>query len=419
MSGTSTVLGPGDDDHTSPEPFLSDTIFGADGNDTLNGESSDDYLSGDNGADRLLGGSENDTLLGGDDNDTLAGSAGDDSLIGGAGDDILYGDNFRLGDGLPTTGDVMDGGTGNDTIIGAGYGLATMNGGEGDDYLLAGPSGDRVMIGGGGNDTFADFSNNSIRYIDGTGGGSDVVAIDGFSPASLIDATGTIDIGGTSYAYQQVYNSNGYLVYFGNYSGAIVCFAAGTMIMTADGERRIETLRAGDLVVAASGQGARLKPVRWIGRREVNLGAHPRPDTVAPVLVMAGALGSGVPHRALCVSPDHALLVDGVLVPAKCLLDGETIRQLPARGRVTYFHVELDTHDIILADGAPVESYMDRGNRGAFGNASAVQMLHADFTPKHLAGGMPVVTEGPALEKARRFLASRRREAADVLRRTA
>ena len=76
------------------------------------------------------------------------------------------------------------------------------------------------------------------------------------------------------------------------------------------------------------------------------------------------------------------------------------IRRLPARGRVTYFHIELEVHDILLAEGATSESDIDLGNRGAFDNAGVMQMLHADFSPsgrRHAArDGGPGARQGTA-----------------------
>ncbi|MEO3470354.1 Hint domain-containing protein [Roseomonas sp. CAU 1739] len=108
--------------------------------------------------------------------------------------------------------------------------------------------------------------------------------------------------------------------------------------------------------------------------------------------------------------PDHALLVEGALIPARLLVDGAMIRRLPAQGDVTYQLLELEVHDIRLVEGTPSESCIDPGNRAAFDDAGVVRILHADFAPQR-AGGMPRITEGPGLERARLALA-RCREAA-------
>ena len=148
---------------------------------------------------------------------------------------------------------------------------------------------------------------------------------------------------------------------FGNGTYQPPCFVTGTLIETPDGERPVESLRAGELVTLATGIDAE---IRWIGNRRVS-GASDR-----PVRVCAGALAPGVPRRDLVVSPDHALFIDGLLVPAGLLANGETIRCEPDGGAVTYYHVELDAHGVLLAEGAPAESYLDTGNRRQFANCA-------------------------------------------------
>lgn len=148
------------------------------------------------------------------------------------------------------------------------------------------------------------------------------------------------------------------------------CFVRGTRIATSRGEVAVEDLAEGDLVLLARGGTA---PVKWIGHRRVDIRLHPAPETMRPVRIRAGALGGGLPHRDLRVSPDHALFLDGVLVPAGLLLDDVGIVQDDV-AQVEYFHVELPAHDVILAEGAAAESYLDTGNRQTFANAPIVAL---------------------------------------------
>lgn len=159
-----------------------------------------------------------------------------------------------------------------------------------------------------------------------------------------------------------------------------VCYAAGTRILTATGERTVETLRAGDQVVTLVGDERVIRPVKWVGRRRIDIAKHPRPDAVAPVCIQRGAFADAVPHRDLRVSPDHAILVDGKLVCARQLVNGMTIQQEKDTASVEYFHVELDNHAILLAEGLPAESYLDTGNHGFFANAGEPLTLHPDLT---------------------------------------
>ncbi len=153
------------------------------------------------------------------------------------------------------------------------------------------------------------------------------------------------------------------------------CFLMGTHIATERGEVAVEALRVGDRVVVAGG-GAR--PVRWIGARSLEPARHAQPDMVLPIRVRRDAFAPGRPHRDLFLSPDHAVFVDGVLIAIRQLVNGGSIAPV-ARQRVTYFHVELDRHDVLFAEGLPAESYLDTGNRTAFANGGGAVALHPDF----------------------------------------
>jgi len=153
------------------------------------------------------------------------------------------------------------------------------------------------------------------------------------------------------------------------------CFAAGTLIRTPAGDRPVEALAAGDVVVLADG-GA--ETVRWVGHRRVDCRSHPRPLDVRPVRIAAGAFAPGQPARDLRLSPDHAVFAGGVLIPVRYLLNGATVRQEDVSA-VTYYHVELSRHAVLLAEGLPAETYLDTGNRAAFANGGPDIMLRPDF----------------------------------------
>src|ERR1700679_3661313 len=92
------------------------------------------------------------------------------------------------------------------------------------------------------------------------------------------------------------------------------CFCTGTHILTDRGEIPVERLAVGDYVMTVDGAA---RPVKWVGHRSLDLSRHPDPDLVRPVRIQANAMGEGMPHRDLYISPDHALLLDSVLVPAR------------------------------------------------------------------------------------------------------
>ena len=152
------------------------------------------------------------------------------------------------------------------------------------------------------------------------------------------------------------------------------------MILTPDGERPVETLCTGKRVITLVDGEEVTQTVRWLGHRRIDLTRHPRPETVAPIRIERDAFADNVPHRDLLVSPDHAIFVDGMLICAKQLVNGTTIRREKGWSSVDYYHVELNEHAILLAEGLPAESYLDTGNRGFFANAGAPLVLHPDLT---------------------------------------
>ena len=169
----------------------------------------------------------------------------------------------------------------------------------------------------------------------------------------------------------------------------LACFVEGTRILTVRGEVAVEQLAVGQLVV--TGVGRRLAPVVWIGHRRVW-------DTM-PVRVRAGAFGVGCPCADVRLSPDHAVYCAGVLIPVRYLVNGESV-VWEALQSVTYWHVELDRHDVMLAEGLLVESFLDTGNRGVFSGEIAAPAEFA-FQRWEAAGCAPLLLGGSLLETIR------------------
>lgn len=146
------------------------------------------------------------------------------------------------------------------------------------------------------------------------------------------------------------------------------CFCAGTLIDTPDGKRAVETLQAGDILRTADG---RETTVKWVGQQAVDTQlTHPK--MVNPICVTKGALGPDLPERDLFLSQDHAIAIDGTLYNAGTLVNGDTIYQvadMPLDG-FTYYHVETEVHELLLAEGLAAESFIDYAGRDGFDNGA-------------------------------------------------
>jgi collagen type I/II/III/V/XI/XXIV/XXVII alpha len=183
----------------------------------------------------------------------------------------------------------------------------------------------------------------------------------------------------------------------------IACFAAGTRIATARGEVAVEVLRVGDLVQTLLGEDQ--TPIIWIGHRQVECTRHPQPRKVWPVRIAAGAFGPGRPHTDLLLSPDHAVYVNEVLIPAKHLINGSSIAQVPM-DRVTYYHLELPRHAVVLAQGLPTESFLDLKDGSNYAQCAGSVGLYAEFPARlwEAFGCAPLIVTGPELAAARALI---------------
>lgn len=357
--GDSVAAGSGDDivyggsgDDTLSGDLGADQIYGGDGNDTLSGSAGNDRLEGGGGGDLLIGGANTDTLMGDAGNDTLYGGSGDDLIDGGSGHDTLQG-----GAGP----DTLYGRSGDDALWG-GAGIDSLYGGIGNDSLYA-ASGDDGIYGGSGDDYVTLTGQNAYALFGGEDpGDTDFDTLD----ISALGAAGQV----TSITYDTPDRESGTILFANGdtatFSGfeKIVCFARGTRLLTNHGYRRVENLDLGDLLVTRD---SGLQPIRWLGRQRVEATT----DSTAPVILRPGAWGA---TRAVKVSPQHRLLFTGwqaevlfgepeVLVPAKYAIDGHKVVSRPG-GSVVYYHVCLDQHDILCADGVAAESFLP-GDIGA------------------------------------------------------
>ena len=181
------------------------------------------------------------------------------------------------------------------------------------------------------------------------------------------------------------------------------CFLPGTRIKTTEGEINIEDLRIGDNVLTASGE---TKPIKFIGRRKVVRERTGRWNGEGPVKISRFAIDGGAPHSDLYVSPAHAIYIDGILIRASNLVNGVTIvaDAKPEALSLTYLHIELDTHEAILAEGLAVESFQ-RDNPQAFDNADEYARLYGS-SREPLVPFVPIVSYRSSCQELASYIRS-------------
>ncbi len=176
-----------------------------------------------------------------------------------------------------------------------------------------------------------------------------------------------------------------------NVAFGVICYAKGTKILTRRGNVPIELIHCDDKLAtrgifdentAKLTIDTKFKPVIWKSHFTINnLNVFSR-----PVCIKKDALGKDRPFEDLYVSPTHGILFNGKRVHAFNLINGTTIVQEYPYDEVTYYHVELEEHSIITANGVLSESYLDDCNRDLFEDVSvhAEVPLYNPFKHSHL-----------------------------------
>jgi hypothetical protein len=201
-------------------------------------------------------------------------------------------------------------------------------------------------------------------------------------------------------------NNNGELEFADAYGAFdVICFCAGTLIATDNGQQPIETLCVGDLVMTMDNGP---QPVRWIGRSDLSVASTMMHRNLLPVCIAAGAMGSKLPERDLWLSPQHRVLVRSkivarmtgspeALVAVKQLCATPGIHQATQPRDVSYFHLRLDRHEMVRAEGLWAETLLV--------GPQALRGMDADARHE-LALIFPDMIEGPS-EAARPIMAGR------------
>jgi hypothetical protein len=186
----------------------------------------------------------------------------------------------------------------------------------------------------------------------------------------------------------------------------IVCYLRGTRIRTPEGERRIEELKIGDLIVTLSGES---KPIKWIGRQRFKKNAECWPKDFEPIRISRFALDERTPHRDLYLSPNHSVYIDGLLIPAKYLVNGRSITQCAPEGAaiIDYLHIELFAHDVIYAEGATAETFGSRREaRDHFDNFAEYYRLYSSEDETASPPCAPLLWGQPRFDRVLRPLRS-------------
>jgi hypothetical protein len=184
----------------------------------------------------------------------------------------------------------------------------------------------------------------------------------------------------------------------------IACYCAGTLILADHGEVAVETLQIGDRVITASGVA---RPIKWIGKRSYGGRFIMGRKDILPICFKTGSLGDGVPKRDLWISPHHAMYLQGVLIEARDLVNELTVTQAEQVDEVEYFHIELESHDVIVAEGALSETFVDDDSRSMFNNAHEYKGLYPDAAVAEARYCAPRVRDGYQIEAVRRAIDAR------------
>jgi hypothetical protein len=241
-----------------------------------------------------------------------------------------------------------------------------------------------------------------FRYVVTSGVGSTVADLNAASSNPIVLNGGTIKDSGSkgdgSTAVLSTSNTFGATPQTLGTTASVACFLRGTTMSTMNGDVAVEDLAIGDSITTAEdGE----KAVKWIGRTTYEAGTAEAMGYIRPVVIRAGAMGDSLPTRDLRVSPQHALYIDGVLVPAVGLVNGVSILRDNSAEAIEYFHVELDEHNVILAEGVASETFIDMDSRAMFDNASEFDRLYGDTVAPQMEFA-PRVEEGFLLAAMRK-----------------
>jgi hypothetical protein len=169
------------------------------------------------------------------------------------------------------------------------------------------------------------------------------------------------------------------------------CFLKDTTISTRLGSRPVQELQIGNEIETLAGA----KSIKWIGHRKYTKDHDgPWQTDIMPIRVARFAIDHQTPQRDLYLSPAHCLFIDGVLIPVMYLVNETSIAPCmpPDMTSIEYYHLELDTHQVVYAEGTAVESYFDDGsNRETFSNFVEYERLYGSKRQSRMIPFAPIL----------------------------
>jgi len=180
------------------------------------------------------------------------------------------------------------------------------------------------------------------------------------------------------------------------------CFLRGTRIRTPGGEVPIEDITIGAIVETLNGP----LPIKWIGHRRFRKDSRSWHWSVAPIRVARFALSDQYPRRELYLSPKHSLFIDGFLIPVEWLVNGRsiTLAETDHCEVVDYFHIELETHEVVFAEGAPAETLLVTSDREHFANFVEYERLYGAGERRAMKPFAPILNYRGARGELERLL---------------
>jgi len=345
---------------------------------------------------------------------TVIDNSGSQSVQGDAFGTLVNGGGFQMvdGGGVASGTTLSDGGF--QTVSAGGVASGTVIDSGGEQVLQSGSYYDTTTF------NFSSGVGSAVDTVINIGGAIDVAYLPFVSGQDTANIDSTTDVltltqsnGTVDFSEQLSGNYAGeYFHLASDGSGGTLitvdttpCYLRGTRVLTDRGEVPVEDLAIGDRLVTLDGEA---KPIRWIGRRRFDGWLAAGNIDIQPICFRAGSIGDQVPARDLLVSPEHAMFLDGALIPARRLVNGVSIFPAAEMEEVEYFHLELARHDVIFAEGAASETFLDDGGRGMFQNVYEYHRLYPEapryVEPEYCA---PRVEDGYELEAVRRRLNGR------------